>query len=335
MGSPSVFKRIYRWLITLDGDAEINSGRNYQVIPNFSNYIFFCGGRFRTVKNARPFSLFVLFMIIVPIVLFSVFETGVLWHTHRGYKALVVMFYWSSAWSLVTFVKTSTSDPGMLPKNVHMVETDSQLPQEYYNVVTLPYCNRRDIRGVNEPKDENCSVAVKYCRTCKIWRPPRASHCSICECCVMTHDHHCMWVNNCIGQRNYRYFVEFLVSTSLACIFLITNCAIHLARRDGEHVSKRPIPVTILLIAYGAFCIVYPMILLGYHIAMTGTQQTTREYLRSIGFRNPVMHRIRKRQDNPFSQGQSFLKNMTELMAEPRGPSLVRARGKIQNDWRV
>ncbi|XP_077597324.1 palmitoyltransferase ZDHHC23-A-like isoform X2 [Stigmatopora nigra] len=54
------------------------------------------------------------------------------------------------------------------------------------------------------------------CPICKITRPPRAGHCRTCGACVYRLDHHCVWINSCVGQGNHR---SFLLTLS---VFLLT-----------------------------------------------------------------------------------------------------------------
>lgn len=60
----------------------------------------------------------------------------------------------------------------------------------------------------------------RFCETCKITRPPLASHCKICNACVINFDHHCTVINQCIGIRNHRAFVLTLVLAWLSFLWM-------------------------------------------------------------------------------------------------------------------
>ncbi|OVA07666.1 zinc finger protein [Macleaya cordata] len=63
--------------------------------------------------------------------------------------------------------------------------------------------------------DDSGNSRVRYCRKCNQLKPPRCHHCSVCGRCVLKMDHHCVWVVNCIGALNYKFFLLFLFYTFL------------------------------------------------------------------------------------------------------------------------
>lgn len=65
----------------------------------------------------------------------------------------------------------------------------------------------------------------RMCRRCQAYKPPRAHHCSICKRCIIKMDHHCPWVNNCVGIGNHKYFLLFIFYTCLSCVYSLTFLA--------------------------------------------------------------------------------------------------------------
>lgn len=53
------------------------------------------------------------------------------------------------------------------------------------------------------------------CRTCRLLKPARSKHCSVCKRCIGRADHHCIFINNCVGVGNQHWFVLLLLSTGV------------------------------------------------------------------------------------------------------------------------
>lgn len=77
---------------------------------------------------------------------------------------------------------------------------------------------------------------VLLCPDCQIIRTQRSRHCSICNQCVERFDHHCPWINNCVGIGNHNYFMVFLLSVVTLLVSVLVTMASVLSREfsDGE-----------------------------------------------------------------------------------------------------
>ncbi len=61
---------------------------------------------------------------------------------------------------------------------------------------------------------------ARMCGLCNAPKPPRTHHCSTCRHCFLKMDHHCVWLNNCVGFGNYKYFFCLLFWATFMCGFI-------------------------------------------------------------------------------------------------------------------
>lgn len=81
---------------------------------------------------------------------------------------------------------------------------------------------------------EETSWKGNFCSTCVITRPIRSKHCSVCDRCVLVFDHHCPWIANCVGGKNHRIFVIYLIGLNSSCILVFIGCFFYWKNTCGQ-----------------------------------------------------------------------------------------------------
>ncbi|KAL0383371.1 UNVERIFIED_CONTAM: putative protein S-acyltransferase 2 [Sesamum calycinum] len=159
---------------------------------------------------------------------------------------------------------TSARDPGIVPRNYRPPDSDGTV-----NGSTHSEWVNSGVPDLKLPRTKDLfvnghTIRVKFCDTCLLYRPPRASHCSICNNCVQRFDHHCPWVGQCIGVRT------------------------------GPHMDSHVRDVvSVILIVYCFISVWFVGGLSVFHSYLVSTNQTTYENFR---------YRYEKK-ENPYNQG--------------------------------
>ncbi|KAJ9155422.1 Palmitoyltransferase [Pleurostoma richardsiae] len=305
--------------------ARSNLGSNFEYFEG--NTVFALGGRLQNTKH-RPINIATLSLVILPCVLFFIFSAPWIWH-HIS-PAIPITFAYLTFVCVSSFFHASASDPGILPRNLHQ----NPPPDENEDPLRLgpPSTDWTLIKSA-ESATAAMEVPTKYCKTCNIWRPPRAHHCRLCDNCVETADHHCVWINNCVGRRNYRYFFTMVVTMTLLTLYLIgAPLAQILVYMDREHISFGAsishFRVPFAMVIYGVIGFLYPAALTAYHLFLMARGETTREFLNSHKF-------LKKDRYRAFTQGNWVL-NWIAVLCRPKPPTYYRFKKKyVEGDQRL
>ncbi|KAI1285517.1 Palmitoyltransferase ZDHHC3 [Halotydeus destructor] len=104
--------------------------------------------------------------------------------------------------AIVSHFRTMCTDPGAVPRGTATKEAIEQL-------------------GLSEGQ------VLYKCQKCCSIKPERAHHCSVCQRCIRKMDHHCPWVNNCVGENNQKFFVLFTMYIALLSIHVLVLAIFH------------------------------------------------------------------------------------------------------------
>ncbi|XP_023679863.1 uncharacterized protein [Paramormyrops kingsleyae] len=71
----------------------------------------------------------------------------------------------------------------------------------------------------------------RFCIYCEMFQPDGSKHCKLCGMCILEYDHHCLFLNRCVGRDNRRLFVLFLLAMAVAHTLFLLAAARYLWRR--------------------------------------------------------------------------------------------------------
>ncbi|CAN8272911.1 unnamed protein product [Cochlearia groenlandica] len=310
------------YVVTPPQRSDFGSNCDLRVYQTWKGSNIFClQGRFIFGPDVRSLGL-TISLIVIPVTIFCIFVASKLMQDFSDSWGVLIVFVAVifTVYDLILLMLTSGRDPGIIPRNSHPPEPEALDSNANTGTGQTPRLPR-----VKEIQVNGNIFKVKYCDTCMLYRPPRCSHCSICNNCVERFDHHCPWVGQCIAQRNYRFFFMFIFSTTLLCVYVLAFCFVYIRKiKESEDITiwkaMLKTPASIALIIYTFICMWFVGGLTGFHLYLISTNQTTYE-----NFRYSY-----DRRSNPHNKG--VVDNFKEIFYSAIPPSKNNFRAMIPKE---
>ncbi|XP_078163848.1 protein S-acyltransferase 8-like isoform X1 [Carex rostrata] len=236
-------------------------------------------------------AIWTVLLIIIPVMVFCIFVARNLLHKFSSYIpgfAILVVTIALTIIVLFFLFMTAAFDPGFKKRALHPPIDESLYHTPFPSPSSGNHCTlaapRRVPRTLEvKASDGSYSLKLKYCHTCMIYRPPRCSHCSVCDNCVDRFDHHCPWIGQCIGQRNYRVFMGFILCGTLLCMYVLSMCVMHMdfVLKEAKWMvltALKRSPASVALIFYCFVSLWFVGGLTAFHLYLMSTNQTSYEH---------------------------------------------------------
>jgi hypothetical protein len=142
-------------------------------------------------------------------------------------------------------------------------------------------------------------ITLNYCYTCSLFRPPRTSHCAMCDNCTLRFDHHCLWLGTCIGRRNYKHFYFLVLFLNISALFHIGYSIYFIIFQRNSSQNSLDLLVYIgmgIVIVFDLMFIVFFIgKLFGLHTKLVSNNLTFYEHIKKKWNKPPGV--------NPFNKG--------------------------------
>ncbi|KAM9744667.1 palmitoyltransferase ZDHHC12-B-like [Menidia menidia] len=200
-------------------------------------------------------------------------------YEERGELLLPALFFLLIMLSVLLYFRVSLMDPGFV-----LSDTAGPSPDDE-TVAMIP---------------QSSTLRQRRCGYCHLQQPMRAKHCQTCKRCVRRFDHHCPWIENCVGERNHRWFMVYLLVQMLALLWALHIILSGISPGATWELWLWANGVLLAALAViGVFSAVV-LLLLGCHFYLISINSTTWEFM--------SRHRISylkncDSEENPFDRG--------------------------------